>query len=376
MEPNSATISLGAEDVVERRHTNVSFLDLPRELREMIYGYIPHNSGIFTYDTLSRTKKPLLLPASLARRPREDTFEAIYGNPGIAFGSGDHSFAILSTCRTVHQEAKPIIYAATPLGIWRPMFDLGSAVDYPDFVAKAFSSLPMQASKHIRTLQVQGELWQRNMGPFLSTALAKFPHLKVLEIGVDPYYDMKRRAHWFDDRAVLRQVWPAISTLHLVAQRLSIVKLTISPPSDRVCIVADGNEDWFYLSDAAYQRYIWLHLQLSVIRYELSIYGALVHGDAKDGMEFFMDLLLQRRDSFKKRDLFGLFQGRMSVYWCQDGTVDFKLEEEREWLRNITGRCFEVNEKERRVDVFSEENAEVKWCNFSYELRPRGMAEC
>lgn len=371
MEPNNATRLPGAETVNERQHSNVSFLDLPRELREMIYRYIPHNTGAFTYDTNIKTKKPHWSPTDVGscQDGSTSTFEENYGNPGITFGTGEHCFAILSTCRTIYLEAIQILYTATPLGIWRPMYDYGGASKYPIFIEKAFSSLPICAGQHIRILHLQGELWHNNMATLLSTVLAKLPCLKVLEIGLDPYYDTTRRKHWFDDRVISRQAWPAISTLHIVAQHLTNITITISPPSNKVWIFSSSNEDRFCLSGSAYQHYLWLHLQLSVFRYELSIYGALVHGDAKQGMEFFMDMLMQRED------LFELFQRRSLVEGCVAGTAKFELEDEREWLRGITGRSFEIDKEQRRIDVFSEGEAGLKWCEFSYEMRPGGLVE-
>lgn len=203
----------------------------------------------------------------------------------------------------------------------------------------------------------------------LDTAVAKLPCLRTLEVCLDPYYDIAERRNWFDDRAFSRQCWPAIAALHLVAQNLSSIDITMSPPIDRIWIVATDIETntKVRLVDAALHRFMWLQLQLLVLKYEVTIYGALVHGDAKKGMEFFMDLLLERRD------LFEMYQGRMLVRGCLDGTAEFRLEREVEWLRGITGRDFEVDEKDKQIKVNSGEKAEVKWCNFTYELRPRGL---
>jgi hypothetical protein len=371
MEPDDATRLPGAGTVSERRHSNVSFLDLPRELREMIYKHIPHNTGAFTYDTNIETKNPSWSPMDVGscQEGSTSTFEEKYGNPGITLGAGEHYFAILSTCRTIYLEARSILYAATPLGIWRPMYDYGGASKYPVFIEKAFTSLPTHASQHIRILQLQGELWHNNMATLLNTALAKLSSLKILEIGLDPYYDTTRRRYWFDDRVISRQAWPAISTLHIVAQHLTAINITISPPSNKVYKFSSSNEDQFCLSGSAYQHFLWLRLHLSVFRYELSIYGALVHRDAKQGMESFMDLLMQRED------LFELFQRRRLVEGFVAGTAKFELENEREWLRGITGRSFKIDKEQRRIDVFSEGEAEVKWCKFSYEMKPRGLVE-
>jgi hypothetical protein len=363
MEPNNVTRSVETHE-----RAAVSFLDLPRELREMIYKHIPHNTGVSTYDTIAKSKKPHWSPTDAESPEDYGTFEQIYGNSGVSFGTGQHCFAILSTCRTIYLEAMPMLYAATPLGIWRPMYDYGGASKHPIFIEKAFSSLPIQTSRYIRTLHLQGELWHGNMATLLKRSLAKFSHLKILEIGLDPYYDMARRANWFDDRAILRQSWPAISTLFIVAQHLSSIKITISPPLNQVRIVTSDNNS-LCLSGAAYNHFLNLHLHLCVLRTELSIYGALIHRDAKQGMEFFMDILLQRRD------LFELFQGRKLVEKCMDGTAKFSLKDEREWLRRITGRWVEIDEGEGRVRVVSRGEKGAKWCGFVYELRPRGLVE-
>jgi hypothetical protein len=60
---------------------------------------------------------------------------------------------------------------------------------------------------------------------------------------------------------------------------------------------------------------------------------------------------------------------------CMDGTAKFSLNDEREWLREITGRRVEIDEEEGWVSVVSRGEAEVKWCGFVYELRPRGLVE-
>lgn len=106
-----------------------------------------------------------------------------------------------------------------------------------------------------------------------------------------------------------------------------------------------------------------------MLEYEATIYGALVYGGAEEGRKFFMNLRLQ------EMSLYGMGLGRSLVHSCIDGTAEFKfrLEDKRDGLREITGRSFEVHEKEKKIRVFSEENAEVKWCDFTYELRPRGV---
>jgi hypothetical protein len=369
MEPNNATRPLETHIMDGRRGNDISFLDLPRELREMIYKHIPFNTGALTYDTKAKSKILHWSPTDVGSCQDGNTFEDKYGNPGITFGAGQHCFAILLTCRTIYLEAKPVLYAETPLGIWRPMYDYGGASKYPIFIEKAFSSLPVHASKNIRILQLQGELWHNNMAALLNTAITKLPSLQILEVGLDPYYDNSPRRNWFDDRAISRQSWPAISTLYLVAQHLSTITITISPPSDSINIRSSTNETT-HLSGPAYTRFLHLHLHLCILRFELSIYGALLHKDAKQGMEFFIDLLLQRRD------LFELMQGRRLVEECLEGTAArFRLEDEREWVRGITGRRVEVEEEEGRVSVVSEAEGRVKWCEFKYEMRPRGLVE-
>ncbi|KAI4719249.1 hypothetical protein E4T48_04511 [Aureobasidium sp. EXF-10727] len=133
--PNDVGDTIQEEIRRERRHT-VSFLDLPRELREMIYRLIPHNSGTFTYDTRAKRELPYWPSLDIADSQEGTSFDAKYGNPGVAFGTSNHRFAILSTCRAIHSEALPVLYATTPLGFWRPMYDWNGQKQYPNFVAK------------------------------------------------------------------------------------------------------------------------------------------------------------------------------------------------------------------------------------------------
>jgi hypothetical protein len=368
MELDSVTTSSETKVSHRQENTKISFLDLPRELREMIYAYIPYNTGVFTYDIRAKSKVPHWSPTDIGDCQDGSTFEEKYGNPGIAFGAGQHCFAVLSTCRTIHQEAMPIIYTATPLGIWRPMRDYGGANKYSVFVEKAFSSLPIHASKHIRILQLQGELWHNKMATLLITAVAKLPSLSVLELGLNPYYDNSKRRNWFDDRAIFFQAWPAISELYRVAQHLSIITITIASPSNPVPIRSSTNEV-IDLSGPAYTRFLHLHTHLCVLRYELSIYGALLHKNPKQGMVFFVDSMLQRSDMHE------LMQRSKLVEECLAETARFRLEDEREWLRGITGRCVEVDEETWRVSVVSNGDAGVTWCKFIYEMRPRGLVE-
>lgn len=361
-------IALGPKDLDEGQRRDISFLDLPRELREMIYRYIPDNTGAFTYDTHIQRTRPQWPPLSVGDCQDGITFDERLGNPGMAFGTGQHCFAILSTCRTIYSEALPITYSRTPLGIWRPMYDYGGLTKYPNVISKVFDSLPKPANQHIRILQLQGELWHNNMANLLTRAIKDLPALKILEIGLDPYSEASQRKHWFDDRKILRQSWPAIATLHLVAQHLNSISIAVSPPKDRVHIISSDHTDGIWLSGPAYERFLWLHLQLFVLKAELTIHGALLSEDAKSGMEFFMDKLLDRQD------LFEICQSRKMVDQCISGTAKFALEDEKDWIREITGRVFEIDEKQMRIDVVSAKDSETKWCQMTYTLSPRGLA--
>lgn len=362
-------MALGLKDLDEEQRCNISFLDLPRELREMIYRYIPDDSGAFTYDTRINRTKPHWFPLSVGDCQEGFTFDERFGNPGVAFGTGAYCFAILSTCRTIYYEALPMIYAVTPLGIWRPMYDYGGLTKYPTFITKVFDSLPRPANQYIRVLQIQGELWHNNMTNLLTKAIQDLPTLKILEIGLNPYYDVNQRKDWFDDRKILRQSWPAIASLHTVAQRLDSINITVSPPKDRVHIISSNHPDGVWLSGTAYYKFLWLHLQLLVLRAEITIYGALLSENAKSGMEFFMDRLLDRQD------LFEVCQGRRLVDQCIAGTAKLALQDEKDWIRDITGRNVEIDEAQMRVSVVSAaREAGTKWCKMTYTLSPRGLA--
>lgn len=346
----------------------ILFLDLPRELRAMIYKYIPNNHGTFSYDIRMNRSRPHWPPLTVGSDMSEKFFEEKYGNPGVALGTGANHFAILMTCRTIYSEALPILHTATPLGIWRPMYDYGGSTKYPDFVAKVFDSLPIHASQHIRTLQLQGEFFHRSLQTLLTTAATKLPSWRILEIGLDPHYEDHTRKHWFDGRGT-RQSWPAFATLHSVAQRLDSISITVSPPEDGVHthILSSTQPNDISISGTAYQQFLWLQLQMLVMRIELTIYGALLSGDFKSGMEFFMDKILEREE------LFEIFQRSKLVDECIAGTAKFRLEDQKDWLGGITGRTFEIDEKEKRVNVMSEREAEMKWCKMAYISAPRGL---
>lgn len=248
------------------------------------------------------------------------------------------------------------------------MYDYGGLSKYPDLIAKVFDSLPKHAYQYISTLQIQGEFWHNNMSQLLSRAIKYLPSLKILEIVLDPYYGTIQRKHWFDDRRIYRQSWLTIATLFSVAQHLDNINITVSPPANRVHVISFNHTDGIWLSGTAYEEFVWLQLQLSVLMDELTIYGALVSGNAKEGMEFFMDRVMERQD------LFELVQGRKVVDRCIAGTARFKLEELKDWLREITGRVFRIDEIERRVSVVSDKDAEMRWCEMTYTSSPRGTA--
>ncbi|KEQ62462.1 uncharacterized protein M437DRAFT_75602 [Aureobasidium melanogenum CBS 110374] len=364
----NAKIAPELEHPDEVQRNGISFLDLPRELRAMIYKYIPDNHGAFSYDIRMNRSRPHWLPSTVGSHMNGNLFDEKYGNPGVALGNGAHCFAILLTCRTIYSEALPILYASTPLGVWRPMYDYGGSTKYPDFVAKVFNSLPVHASQYIRTLQLQGEFFHRSMQTLLTSAIIKLPSWRILEIGLDPHYEDHTRKHWFDGRGA-RQSWPAFATLHSVAQHLDSISITVSPPEDGVHtrILSSTQPNSVSISGTAYRQFLWLQLQLLVMRIELTIYGALLNGDFKSGMEFFMDTLLEREN------LFEIFQRSKLIDECIAGTAKFRLEDQKDWLRGITGRTFEVDEKERRVNVISERKAEMKWCKVTYTSAPRGQ---
>ncbi|KAI5272236.1 hypothetical protein E4T47_04409 [Aureobasidium subglaciale] len=353
-------------EVLSVRQTPLgSFFDLPRELRDIIYQHIPDNTGAFTYDVYATRERPKWKPNTIGYRKDGHFFEQKFSNSGVAFGAGQHCRAILLTCRTIYREASPVLYAATPLGLWRPMHDYGGAVEYPHFVAKVFEALPIVAGKHIQKLQLQGEFWQKNMQALFSAVNEYLPALKVLEIGLDPYYVSAERRYWFDNRAILRQAWPAIATLCSIAQRLDIISITIAPPKDFVQVVQDNHER-AQLANQQLDDFIWSYLQLSVLKDELTIYGGILNGDAKLGMEFYMERLVERRD------LFEIFQRDMQIEESRRLVPKFKIEDEMGWLENITGRVMVVDRERMRITTMSTPDASTKWCKMVYEARPRG----
>ncbi|KAI5248726.1 hypothetical protein E4T42_05598 [Aureobasidium subglaciale] len=353
-------------ETMDRRQTPlVSFFDLPRELRDIIYQHIPDNAGAFTYDTYIARECPKWKPNTIGYRKDGRFFEQKYGNSGVAFGAGQNCRAILLTCRTIYREASPVLYAATPLGLWRPMHDYGGAVEYPHFIAKVFEALPISAGKQIQTLQLQGEFWQKSMQALFSAVDEHLPALKVLEIGLDPYYVSAERRYWFDNRAILRQAWPAIATLCSIAQRLDMIHITAAPPKDFVQVVQDNHER-AQLANQQLDDFIWSYLQLSVLKDELTIYGGILHGDAKLGMEFYMERLVERRD------LFEIFQRDMQIEESRRLVPKFKIEGEMGWLENITGRVMVVDREKMRITTMSAPDASTKWCKMVYEARPRG----
>ncbi|THW42141.1 hypothetical protein D6D21_05993, partial [Aureobasidium pullulans] len=113
------------EQSFKRQHPGVSLLDLPRELRDMIYAHVPDNTGPCTYDIHMHRKTPHWNPDTVGTPQSGQFFEEKHHNPGVAFGSDGNHNAILLTCRTIHSEALPILYASTPLALWRPMYDYG-----------------------------------------------------------------------------------------------------------------------------------------------------------------------------------------------------------------------------------------------------------
>ncbi|KEQ81020.1 hypothetical protein M438DRAFT_408305 [Aureobasidium pullulans EXF-150] len=340
----------------------------------MIYAHIPTNTGPCTYDIHMHRKTPHWNPDTVGTPQSGQFFEEKHHNPGVAFGSDGNHNAILLTCRTIHSEALPILYASTPLALWRPMYDYGGREHYHNFLDKVFDSLPTHAAKHIRILQLQGEVFQKSMQVLLELIPTKLPALKYLEMVVDPYYeDLKRRRQWFDDRAFARQMWPAISCLHLVADKLEEIHITLSPPKDGVYInLPTGQGNW--LSGKKYKHFLWSYLQTTVLRYEITIHNSLQTTDAKKGMQFFMDVLENKR-----RDLFEIYQrgmGEGGVEAYLEKLAGFGLQDEKEWMRRVSGRVVEEIDGEEGRVVVREGDGEGgrKWCRIVYTMAPRGIA--
>lgn len=254
------------------------------------------------------------------------------------------------------------------------MYDYGGREHYHNFLDKVFDSLPTHAAKHIRILQLQGEVFQKSMQALLEMIPMKLPALKCLEMVVDPYYEVgERRRQWFDDRAFARQMWPAISCLHLVADKLEEIHITLCPPKNGVYIdLPTGQGNW--LCGKKYKHFLWSYLQITVLKFELTIHNSLQTADAKKGMQFFMDVLENKR-----RDLFEIYQrgmGEGGVEAYLEKLAGFGLQDEKEWIRRVSGRDVkEIDEGEGRI-IVREGDGEGgrKWCRTVYTMAPRGIA--
>lgn len=345
----------------------ITFLDLPRELRDMIYAYIPENTGVFTYDIQIR-RRELLWKNDVVGTPKNGRyFEEQYANHGVGFGTGHHKHAILSTCQTIYHEALPILYANTPLGIWRPMYDYGGKDKYFDFTTRLFEALPSQAGRCIRVLQIQGELWQRGMAVLLAATVKYLPALKNVQIALDPYYDNDRRRTWFDE-VEARQLWPSVAMLASRATQLEQIDIVFAPPQDVIYIWQEEAKG-VWLSGARYRKFVWSYLQWLVLKVELTIFSGIVHYSAMT-----LKHALQMLES--RENLAALANRKAEAKAYLMDLAKMRFDHEREWLRESTGRFLvEMSEQESMIIMDSPRDATTRWCKMTYSACPRGFAD-
>ncbi|KAF3037245.1 hypothetical protein E8E12_006589 [Didymella heteroderae] len=159
--------------------SRISLLDLPRELRDIIYAYAFHVTGaIFIYNTDPYQPQPKLR-SKIVR----------YRGFGAADPIGVHeqvSIGLLRSCRQLHAECAPVLYGDNTFRIWL----LGKANLTPTYRQLVrYSTLTTEAAYRIfntRDLDTTSHGWRNRFWPAILDSggkmLTQFPNVESITV--------------------------------------------------------------------------------------------------------------------------------------------------------------------------------------------------
>ncbi|KAJ4320734.1 hypothetical protein N0V94_003266 [Neodidymelliopsis sp. IMI 364377] len=164
--------------------THLSFLDLPRELRDQIYTHALHVPGaLFIYSPNLHRSFPLF-KAKIVRHkalgPTEP--QSVYDRL---------STGLLRTCRQLHAESSPVLYCSNVFRIWLPS-DSGLALQYRNMVRHV--TFTTEEAQRVFSPKLDIALvrhgWKRRFWPGIIDSaeklLVQFPHVHCLSVLVSP----------------------------------------------------------------------------------------------------------------------------------------------------------------------------------------------
>ncbi|KAF1971084.1 hypothetical protein BU23DRAFT_200048 [Bimuria novae-zelandiae CBS 107.79] len=172
-----ASEPLGIEWVQSHKDvaTALSFLDLPKELRDTVYQYAFQVPGaLFIYCTDPYSWRPTL-KGKIVKYKNKGPMEPQHVSGVIPIG-------LLRTCRQIHSEAAEVLYGRNVFQLY--MTNLNYSETYRYLVRQV--SFTMDANRDIfhHDLEVMGYWWRRRYWPSIldksTSLLVRFPNLDTL----------------------------------------------------------------------------------------------------------------------------------------------------------------------------------------------------
>jgi hypothetical protein len=164
--------------------THLSFLDLPRELRDLIYSHALHVSGALFIYTPNLHRSFPLFKAKIVRYKALGAVEPQSVYKRISTG-------LLRTCRQLHAESSPVLYGDNVFRIWLAS-DSGLALRYREMVRHV--TFTTEEAQRVFSPKLDIALvrhgWKRRFWPSIIDSaeklLAQFPNVDCLSVLVSP----------------------------------------------------------------------------------------------------------------------------------------------------------------------------------------------
>jgi hypothetical protein len=236
----------------------ISLLDLPRELRDVIYAYTFHVTGaIFIYTTDPYRPQPKL-SSKIVR----------YRGSGAADPACVHeqiSIGLLRSCRQLHAECAPVLYSDNTFRIWL-LGKANLALAYRQLVR--YATLTTEAAYRIfntRDLDTTSHGWRNRFWPAIIDSAGKmliqFPNVESITVPMKPgevspawrpaFFDLGGRTA--DRRIELAAEWMLARTNFSDEQLRDCLHLELELPPDSIAReeyagsrFAPDEEEWDY----------------------------------------------------------------------------------------------------------------------------------